>query len=763
MAAGFDAETCAEARAMARGPAEDLPVSFETGSDEDGASVPGGASPWRILVADDDDDVHSATGFALAKVLINERPLELLHARSAAEAERMLRNESGIAVAMLDVVMETSDAGLRLVELIRDELRLDTMRIVLRTGQPGYAPELTVIQQYDINDYRTKSELNRTRLVTTLTAAVRAYEQLESERSASRAMDALARSSGTLVQCRDAQSFAMAALQRLGEVMGAALDAFVAMEGSPSATQEQGMHVQAASGRFAGKEGHRIDQSMDIELVRSVRRAMAARTSVFEPTRFTLWIGNGNRDAVVVVDHPESMRPLQRKLIGIFAETLSVVFENVDLIERLEFFAFRDPLTRLPNRTRFISDVDQDLFAHPEASRALLIADVLNFSGFNENLGLRCGDSLLGAIARRLRGLFGSSVVVARIGADAFAVYGPESSVQPATIHHAFEAPFFVHGHVVELRLHIGLVRVADCKGNAVELLRNASLALSAARRSGNGCARCFDEGMASALQQRTQLLHGLRAAVDFRRGLSLNYQPIVSGRDGRVLALEVLSRWRDESGSLVPPAVFIPLAEQSGLINELGRWVMEQSFDRLARLRRAGWPELGLVLNVSRVQLRSPDFATILATQLDISDLPAECITLDLAGDIAREKPEVLSRQFAALRALGVKLALDDFSALLESPSRFAEWPIHGAKFAMSALAAQPAEDAQLQFVEAFRQLARLHGLAFFAKGIEQAGQARQLAAIGCDGMQGYHFAKPMPGEALDAWMREYALQVSV
>ncbi|MEN3111662.1 EAL domain-containing protein [Uliginosibacterium paludis] len=756
MAARFDTETCAEALAAAGGLHDDPPVSFRSGPEDAAPDLPGQAKPWRILVADDDPEVHSATMFALAKVLIDGRSLELLHAHSAAQAEAVLRSETDIAVAMLDVVMETPDAGLQLVALIRDELGLDAMRIVLRTGQPGYAPELKVIQQYDINDYRTKSELSRTRLVTTLTAAVRAYDQIESERAAGRAMDALARSSGTLFQCRDGQSFAGAVLHRLGSVLGGSFDAFVAMEGCASASEAQGMHIQIASGRFSGVEGRLVEQVGDIELIRSVRRVMAARTSVFESGRFTLWIGNGSRDAVVVVDHAEAMRPLQRKLIGIFAETLGVVFENVDLIERLEFFAFCDPLTRLPNRTRFISEVDQDLFAHPGAARSLLIVDVLRFSAYNENLGLRCGDTLLGAIARRLRGMFAPGVLVARIGADAFAIYGPDGEIQPTGIYRAFDAPFFVHGHVVEVRLHIGQVRVADCKGNAVELLRNASLALNAARHSGNGCARCFDESMADALQQRTRMLHGLRASVDFRRGLGLHYQPLVSGRDGRVLAIEVLARWRSESGESVPPAVFIPLAEQSGLINELGRWTMEQAIERLARLRSAGWPELGLVINISGVQLRNADFVSQLAALLEISALPPACITLDLGKDIREETPELLSRQFAALQALGVKLALDDFSPLLAAPEALSGWPIQTLKLALPETPAGSGAEHSLPFVESLRQLARLRGLDFVAKGVEQAEQARALSELGCDGMQGFHFAAPMPGEKLEAWLRQ-------
>lgn len=754
MAAGFRMDACVAGEAAAS-LQDDPPVEFDAPADDDAAGLPGGRVPWRILVADDDEDVHSATAFALTRIQVDGRPLELLHAHSAAEAEALLRAERGIAVAMLDVVMETQDAGLRLVELIRNELELSAMRIVLRTGQPGYAPELEVIQKYDINDYRTKSELNRTRLVTTLTAALRAYEQIESERVATQAMDALARSAGTLMQSRDGPTFAIAVLQRLESVLGSALDAFVALEEAASSSSERGLHVLAARGAFSSFSGAMLDKVLDVELGRSVRRAMAARTCIFESSRFTLWIGNSSRDAVVVVDHREPMRPLQRKLIGVLSETLGVIFENVDLIERLEFFAFCDPLTRLPNRTRFISDVDQDLFAHPGAMRRLLLVDILGFSGVNENLGLRCGDSLLSAVGRRLRGLFPQGVFVARIGADSFAMFGPESLVSEEALSHAFDAPFFIHGHVVALRLHVGCLDLANCQGNAVELLRNASLALNAARRSGNGCARHFEPGMAESLQHRSQMLHSLRASIDFRRGLSLHYQPILNARDERVIGIEVFARWRDESGANVAPACFIPLAEQSGLIDELGRWTMEQAFERVASLRRTDWSDLKLVLNVSGIQLRSPDFLRDLTALLDVSNLPADCLTLDLGRDVVGEKPELLLRQLKALSGMGIGLALDDFTPLLASPSALSGWPIDTLKLAMSAVQPDLGSEAGLRFVESLKRLARLRGLDFLVKGVELPEQVSRLVSLGCEQQQGFHFAKPMSGDVLETWLR--------
>jgi diguanylate cyclase (GGDEF)-like protein len=734
---------------------DDVPVSFHAEPEAPACEAGAEARPWRILIADDDEEVHFATAYALRKVLIDGRPLELLHARSAAEAIALLRKESNVAVAMLDVVMETPDAGLRLVEAVRQELGLDLLRIVLRTGQPGYAPELEIIRRYDINDYRTKSELSQIRLITTLTAAVRAYEQLDTERTANRAIDAMARSSSTLFQVHDSRAFANAALSRLEDLLAVPVDALACMEGSASMPMAPGLHVLASRGRFSCQNDYEIERIGDIQLLRSVRRCMAARTCVFEAGRFSLWIGNGSRDAVIVVDHPEPLHAVQKRLIEMFAATLGVGFENVDLIERLDFFAFHDPLTRLPNRTRFISAVDQSLFARQSACYRLILADILRFSEVNDALGHRCGDSLLVAVARRLRSAFGSQVLLARISGDTFAFYGPENELDPAAISRACEAPFFIHGHSVTVRVHLGQVKVSGCTGNAVELLRSACLALNAARQAGAGCVRTFDSGMADDVQRRVAMLHNLRASIDFRRGLSLNYQPLINVRDGRVQAVEVLVRWRNDAGESIAPGVFIPLAERTGMIHELGYWVMEQAIERLAVWQRQGWPDLALVINVSAAQLQSRDLVSRIAELLEFSDVAPGCITLDLNDQIIHEPSDALHEQLGALRRLGIKLALDDFCNVFVSLDRFTEFPIDVLKIARNYVAQLGESDAERAVVHSLTQLARMRGLGVVAKGVERAEQVELLLAMDCDCMQGFYLARPMLAEQFEIWLR--------
>jgi CheY-like chemotaxis protein len=174
----------------------------------------GNGAVWRVMIVDDDEDVHSTTTFALGNLDMQHRPLEFVHAYSAAQAREMLREETDIAVILLDVVMEQDDAGLHLVRYIRETLKLADVRIILRTGQPGYAPEIDAIRDFDINDYKTKSELTRIKLYTTVTAAIRSYEQIRAIDSSRHGLDQIVRASTELMSLHGVHDFASGVLAR---------------------------------------------------------------------------------------------------------------------------------------------------------------------------------------------------------------------------------------------------------------------------------------------------------------------------------------------------------------------------------------------------------------------------------------------------------------------------------------------------------------------------------------------------------------------
>ncbi|WP_157288306.1 putative bifunctional diguanylate cyclase/phosphodiesterase [Uliginosibacterium gangwonense] len=712
---------------------------------------------WYVLIADDDEEVHHATAFALRGVMIDTRPIRLLRAYSATEAESMLKAHPNVAVAMLDVVMETPDAGLKLVDVIRTKLGLRNLRIVLRTGQPGYAPELDVIKAYDINDYRTKSELTQTRMVTTLTSAVRAYQQLEEIQAVNRGMDSISRAANKLFRLHRMQDFAQGLFAHMAEILGTSVSGLLCIERPDfnGDDDDSGLKIHYGTGQYAPLMGCTVTQRLNADMLRSIRRCIAARTHIFEADRFLLWLGASKTDAIAVFNPGEALSPTVRKLVEMFAANLTVGFENVDLIERLNFFAHYDPLTRLPNRGRFLDQVNEDLLAHRENPRVLAVADLVRFSEVNDALGYRCGDSLLVLVAKRLRTALGPGTLLARLSGDSFGIFGQEAWIDFNVLRHAFEAPFFVHGHSLQMQIRLGMASVDDGKGNALELLRNANMALGEAHLSiGSACAHYTTE-LSEDAQLRIGILHSLRAAIDFQRGLSLQFQPLVEIPGNTIRGVEALLRWRNESGQMVVPARFIPLAERTGMICELGRWVLESALSRLALWQSLGHKGFYISVNVSSVQFREDDLVDKVRHALEDNDVAPSSLVLEVNGSIyVEDRPKVL-KHLQRLRHIGVKIALDDFGTGGVSLDQLMELPLDIIKIDQSFVQRIGASRMNLAIVRSMVELACESGIEVVAEGVETAEQMQALIGIECHTMQGFHLCRPLSAEQLDSWLQ--------
>ncbi|MDG4594890.1 MAG: EAL domain-containing protein [Candidatus Contendobacter sp.] len=301
------------------------------------AHQPGDALPWKLLVVDDDPEVHGATRFVLHDLRIFDRPLRLLHAHSAQEARERLRQHPDIAVALVDVVMETDQAGLDLVEYIRDQLGLRECRIILRTGQPGYAPELTVIHQYDINDYRTKAELTHTRLITTVSAALRAYEQLRALAENRRGLELIIHATSRLTEQRTIASLAEGILTQLAALLKLPLDGVVcAQDNSSFGGAVKQRHVVGAAGRYAPYVAQPLDALPDRRIVDAILDSVTRRQHVFGADHIVLCLNvTPCQETAIFLDAGQALAALDHPLLEVFVTHITTCLRNVNLIESL--------------------------------------------------------------------------------------------------------------------------------------------------------------------------------------------------------------------------------------------------------------------------------------------------------------------------------------------------------------------------------------------------------------------------------------------
>ncbi|HEX2603309.1 MAG TPA: EAL domain-containing protein [Oxalicibacterium sp.] len=712
---------------------------------------------WLVMIIDDDADVHSATTFALGNVEIQNRPLAFLHAYSAQQARDILAEQPDIAVILLDVVMEQQDEGLQLVDYIRNELHRAEVRIILRTGQPGYAPEIDAIRQYDINDYKTKSELTRIKLYTIVTAAIRSYEQICAINASSRGLDLILQASTELMTLQSLEDFTSGVVTQLSRLLGIENHGLLCVQETLH-NDDTELFVVAATGRYHELINHPISSLEEKQIGDALHRALHEHHNVYGEEFAALhFTGNASHDFAAYLHTGRPLSPIELRLLAVFSRNISVGLANIMLVQHLHNSAFYDSLTKLPNRTRLKEIIDESLVSAQHRPVTLALVDIDHFAETNDTLGHQFGDQLLLAVASRLQSRLGDKLTVARVSGDTFGVMGDDNQVNPATILAQFERPFNIEGQDVQLSATVGLVRLSEHKGRGVEALKNAHIALKRAKLQQRTGHFYFSQSMGVDIRERVNMMHALRSAFEEKR-LFVVYQPQVDLATRAPVGAEALLRWTMEDGTKVSPARFVPIAEYSGLIIELGEWVLRQACEELVRVHASGFTNFMISVNVSQVQFRHPHFLTMLKRALADTHAPAHFIELEITESMAMEEPEALIRLLDQITETGVSIAIDDFGTGFSSLSHLQKLSVDRLKIDRSFVTEITDSSRGSSIAEMIIQLGRNMELDIIAEGVEDERQATILTDLGCPLGQGYLFAKPMPADALHHWLLQHA-----
>jgi signal transduction histidine kinase len=326
------------------------------------ASEDANARKWKIAVIDDDPAVHDGTRFALSDYSLNGQGLEILSAHSAAEGRKLMREHSDIAAVLLDVIMETDIAGLELVEYIRNEIRNETVRIILRTGQPGQAPERRVIVQYDINDYKAKTELTADKLFTSLTAALRSYQQLERMVQTRRGLEIIIDAASTLYDFKSMQRLAEGVLTQLASLLNVDCAGILVLRDNGETAGSE-LSVLAGSGCYSRFIGTTTSKALDPDLRELVEAAFQRRKNEFADHRSVIYLRTGSgREVVVLLQAERELSETDRALVEIFSSRLSIAFDNVILYQQLQD-ANMQLEDRVAQRTRALMQANRRLSA----------------------------------------------------------------------------------------------------------------------------------------------------------------------------------------------------------------------------------------------------------------------------------------------------------------------------------------------------------------------------------------------------------------
>jgi diguanylate cyclase (GGDEF)-like protein len=443
------------------------------------------------------------------------------------------------------------------------------------------------------------------------------------------------------------------------------------------------------------------------------------------------------------------------QLLLAFAEQVSLALLDAKNVEEMAHQALHDALTGLPNRLLFLDRLQHALerAARHGESAAVLFVDLDRFKGVNDSLGHAAGDELLVAVADRLRACVRLEDTAARLGGDEFAVLAEalddrrDAALLAERILGALQQPFELHGREVFVTASIG---IAVGESPEEELLRNADVAMYRAKAAGASY-EFFEAGMRAAIVERLGLEADLRRAIE-RDELCLHYQPIVDLRTGQVDGVEALVRWQHPERGLLPPATFVALAEETGAIVEIGRWVLATACSQAAAWAAAPvGRRVHVAINVSVRQLQDADFVDYVAAAMATAGVDPSLVTLEITESVLVEQGAESIGKLAELKALGVRLALDDFGVGYSSLRYLSELPLDVLKVPKAFVDGIEEKTPEAALVRAIVELGGTLDLQVVAEGIETTGQAAALDRAGCQLGQGFLFARPAEAAAVD------------
>ncbi len=436
------------------------------------------------------------------------------------------------------------------------------------------------------------------------------------------------------------------------------------------------------------------------------------------------------------------------------------VTEQLRTADQLRWAATHDELTGLPNRTELLAQVDAMLEGAPLGTVALLFIDLDNFKTVNDSLGHGIGDHLLGAMSRRLADVVGPEALLARFGGDEFIVVLRAHDTQPLDPEVVAEAlcaavrePVDVEGTELYVTASIGYSVSSRPGTSAAELLRDADGAMYRAKARGRDCVEAYAPGA-----HETTVL-ALRTATELRRGIGRGeivpyYQPIVDLTTGHVVGFEALARWLHPERGLLGPDAFLPLAEETGLVGQIGESILRDSLAQLARWRAQELPfaQCHLAVNVGTRQVVDPAFAPLVAEILAETGIPADSLWLEITETALLADVKASTVALRNLRSLGLHLAVDDFGTGYSSLTYLKRFPVEAIKIDRSFVAGLGLDSDDTTIVEAVVNLGHSFGIGVIAEGLETPLQLARLRTIGCDRGQGYLFGRPRPASIVES-----------
>ncbi|NIY74738.1 EAL domain-containing protein [Thalassospira sp. HF15] len=734
------------------------PATIETWLSKTGSyieDVPKTDAKWRILVVDDDTDVHEATDYALSRVKILGRSLELIHAYSAGEGLEILHQETDIAVILLDVVMERPDSGLRLVEEIRAEGYRE-QRIILRTGYPGDAPEKEVIRNYEVDDYWSKDELTRTRLVTSLTTAIRAVDYIRALKGTRAGLEMVIEGTQHLYQNKNLDLFAEGVLTQLAAILRVSpAGGICALAELPDSEDE--LVVLSGTGRFAPHVGSKLFEvdEIDKDLIHKSLRNGQGPVVSGDKMVFSHQSDTGRRLLIYFV-HEQSLSRQDIVLTELFVTNLAICFDNLALITELGELAFVDQRVGIPNQNAFDRELMNVTRGDSNHTLVAMVA-IEDAAELVVAFGVNYFEEIMNAVYQRLHRIAGNTVLVARVAEYTLGLVDSTGKFEVSAAENIFDEPFEVAGSPVVVRATIGVVRGNPQGRRSSDIQRAARLTLLKQKQKGPGGTAEFESSMADDVQDSLRLIGKLRQAVQ-DRVLTFVFQPKIRLASERVVGYEVLCRWTDD-GVPVSPGRFIPLAERAGLSDDITFQCLEAVSDLNRSLQQENLPALKAAVNLAAHDIGNMDFVEQLLEACHRLGLGPELICFEITETQHFTNDGDATACVQKLAEEGFELWLDDFGTGYSSLTHLDILPVCGIKIDKSFISVLSAENHATHVAETAAGIAQTLGIDCVAEGIETREQHKFCQSLGVEFAQGFLYSAGLAPDKFVAWLKDWNL----
>lgn len=708
---------------------------------------------WKVIAVNSvsSKDAAGVDSFFCGASLSSQ--LEVIRTASHDLALSALQSAPDTAVTVINLTAETEQSAWKLIGRIRNELNLTDVRILLQSDETNFWPDTHAMRSLDVSalsptPVHLPSEINNSIL-----AAARTYDRRKSTRTNMSGITLLAEVFQALSIHKQVDAFATEFISQLQNFIEAVekIEIYLQQRGAAFAPA-----LITSSEAAALESRRRNSDQATTEFANVLNRAWHTLANVHYGTHHTLFLGDGTGQSLLVAfKSTDSLSPDTQQYLSILSRHGATCFENITLRESLHNFGFQDPLTKLPNRTRLKELLKLAFHGSARAHSTLALVDIDHFAETNDALGHKFGDQLLLAVAARLVTHFGVDASVSRVSGDSFGILGHNSKVTPSALTPLFAQPYKIDAQEIQLSATTGFLNLQDCTGGPSDAIKDAYIALKRAKQLQRAGHFYFSRSMGEEVRERIRLMHALRDA-NAQNELFVVYQPQLDLTTRRPVGAEALLRWKTRSGEFITPDRFIPIAEYSGLINEIGERVLRDACLELVRLQALGFRDFTISVNVSLVQFRNPRFLDTLRAVLSETKAPARFLELEITESIAMEDPEKLGRILAQVKDIGAAIAIDDFGTGFSSLSYLQRLRADRLKIDRSFVNEITNPSRSGSIAKMIIQLGRTLGMPIVAEGVETEHQAQVLTALGCPIGQGYLFTRPLLKEQLAPWLKE-------